>query len=83
MRHGDDTTISEDAASGKRGRPHRAYLLRCWREGAAPGGLPVWRFTLEEVLHRGRRRGFNSLAALFVFLEAALGAEDEPDEPPP
>jgi hypothetical protein len=82
MRHEDGTTIAEGARGGKRGRPHRAYLVRCWREDAAPGSLPVWRFTLEEVLHRGKRRGFNSLAALFAFLEAELGAEDKPDEPP-
>ena len=54
---------------------YRAYLLRCWREEpAAPGGPSPWRFSVEEVLHERRRRGFTSLESVLAFLEAELGA---------
>ena len=63
-----------------RGRPARAYLLRCWQEGnAAPEQPPRWRFSVEEVLRKGPRRGFQSLEALMAYLQAELaaGSEDE------
>ena len=58
---------------------YQAYMLRCWREEqAAPDGSSRWRFSVEEVLHERRQRGFTSLEALFAFLEAALaGGEGE------
>jgi hypothetical protein len=53
--------------------PARAYLLRCWQEGeAAPGKKVRWRFSLESVLQRRPRRGFDSLEALAAFLQAEL-----------
>ncbi len=52
---------------------NRAYLLRCWQErDAAPGKEPRWRFSLEEVLHERRRKGFDNLEALVAFLRAEL-----------
>jgi hypothetical protein len=56
----------------------RAYLLRCWPEGSdAPGPLPRWRFSVEEVLCKQPRRGFNDLESLLDFLRAELaGGQD-------
>ena len=73
-----------------RRRSRRAYLLRCWRAGGATGGgEPRWRFSLEEVLEKGPRRGFGSLEALVSFLRGELGAagegaslEGRPEGPP-
>ena len=59
-------------------RPYRAYLLRCWREEkAAPGKEPLWRFSVEEILHERRRKGFNNLGALIAFLQAELSSGEE------
>ena len=63
--------------------PYRAYLLRCWRDGEATpdDGEPCWRFSLEEILHERRHRGFGSLEALVAFLRAELtGGTDEHSE---
>ena len=61
-------------------RPHRAYLLRCWQEGnTAPEQPPRWRFSVEEVLRKGPRRGFDSLEAVAAFLRSELS--DSRDEP--
>jgi hypothetical protein len=70
---GQETTRDKD-------RVYRAYLLRYWREReAAPGTEPRWRFSVEEIFHRRRRKGFSSLEALIAFLRAELaGGEDEP-----
>jgi len=55
---------------------YRAYLLRCWQEGeAAPGEEPRCRFSVEEILHKRRRKGFDNLEALLDFLRAELGNE--------
>ena len=64
---------------GGRNQPYRAYLLRCWREGeVAPGQEPLWRFSVEEILYKRRRKGFNSLGALIAFLRGELaGGERE------
>lgn len=58
----------------------RAYLLRCWQEGGdTPGGAARWRFSVEEVLRKQPRRGFDDLEALFHFLQAEMaGGEDQP-----
>lgn len=64
---------------GEKSHPYRAYLLRCWREGeAAPGQEPLWRFSVEEILHERRRKGFSSLEALVAFIrsELAIGEEE-------
>ena len=54
-----------------------AYLLRCWQEGASdPGGTPGWRFSVEEVLHERRQRGFDSLEAVMAFLRDELSSGD-------
>jgi hypothetical protein len=53
--------------------PNRAYLLRCWlEEKDTPDDRSGWRFSVEEVLHGRRRKGFGSLTALFDFLQAEL-----------
>jgi hypothetical protein len=51
----------------------RAYLVRCWQEGAPDSDrTPQWRFSVEEVLHKRQRRDFDSLDALFAFLRDEL-----------
>ena len=58
---------------------HRAYLVRSWEEGARdPDEASRWRFSVEEVLHERRRRGFDSLEALIAFLREEL-ADGERD----
>jgi hypothetical protein len=48
-------------------------LVRCWQEGAPDSdGTPQWRFSVEEVLHKRQRHGFDSLDALFAFLRDEL-----------
>lgn len=65
----------------KKIRPHRAYLLRCWQEGEATGDkAPPWHFSLEEILRKEPRQGFDSLEALAAFLQTELA--DGPDGPP-
>ena len=61
----------------KKHQPPRVYLLRCWQEGETTSGQnPHWRFLVEEVLQDERRRkGFNSLSALFAFLQAELSGD--------
>lgn len=60
----------------KKARPTRAYLLRCWQEGEAPPGEKGrWRFSLEEVLHKRPRQGFDSLEALIACVQAELDDE--------
>lgn len=57
----------------KRSRPCRAYLLRCWQEGeTVDDKAPHWRFSLEEVLRKEPRQGFDSLEALLAFLQTEL-----------
>lgn len=52
---------------------HAALLIRCWREGEQ------WRFMLENVATR-ERRGFDSLDALFLFIQESLVGRGHPDE---
>ena len=57
---------------------HRAYLLRCWREGdVGKGNGQPWRFAVEEVFGERRRQGFGSLDALLAFLKVELACELE------
>jgi hypothetical protein len=58
----------------KEGNPlHRVYLLRCWQEGKPEAGEKrQWRFSLEEVLHKGLRQGFDSLEAMVDFVRNEL-----------
>jgi hypothetical protein len=51
---------------------YRAYLVRCWREKSASDEEHPWRFSVEEVLHKRRRKAFSSLEALFAFLRDEL-----------
>jgi hypothetical protein len=54
-------------------RPTRAYLLRCWQEGRVLRGDEVrWRYSLESVLPRGSRQGFDDLESLVAFLQGEL-----------
>ena len=66
----------------------RAYLIRCWQErnsvyGTLPAGASAavqparqaWRFSVEEVLHGGKRRGFADLDALLDYLRAEFKGE--------
>jgi hypothetical protein len=59
---------------------YHAYLLRCWcEEQAAPNGAARWRFSVEEILHERRRRGFSNLESLVAFLRSELiGTGDQP-----
>lgn len=61
-------------------RPTRAYLLRCWEEGPTePSGKPRWRYSLEGILPRRSRQGFDDLESLVAFLQfEAAGLEEEP-----
>jgi hypothetical protein len=62
---------------GKRNRPTRAYLLRCWQEDEPlTGAERRWRLSLEDVLRKGPRRGFDSLDALVEFLDEELASAD-------
>lgn len=72
MKDEEDGNIAESALGGKRRRLHRAYMLRCWCE-ATPGGEPLWRFALEDVLQPHGRQGFSTLQALIEFLKSELG----------
>jgi hypothetical protein len=58
--------------------PDRAYLIRCWQEQAsAPGDVPRWRYSVEEVLHERRRQGFRDLGSLISFLRTELGSTQD------
>jgi hypothetical protein len=62
----------------RKSRLYRTYLVRCWQEGESTlDGRPLWRFSVEEVLQKRRRRGFNSLEALMAFLRDELTSGDE------
>ena len=63
-------------------RLYCAYMVRCWQEGeAACDGKPIWRFSVEEVLHEKYLRGFGSLEEVATFLQAELARrEDEPSD---
>jgi len=61
----------------EKSHPYRAYLLRCWRERGAAGKEPLWRFSVEEILHERRRKGFSSLGVLIAFLRAELASGEE------
>jgi hypothetical protein len=63
-------------------RLHRAYLVRCWQEGESTcDGKPIWRFSVEEVLHERYLKGFGSLEEMIAFLRVELtGHEDEMSE---
>ncbi len=66
----------------EKNQPYRAYLLRCWQEGkATPGKVSLWRFSVEEILHKRYQKGFSSLGALFAFLQAELvDGEEKPSD---
>jgi hypothetical protein len=55
-------------------RRRLSYLLRLWQ--AEQGGVGVWRASLQSA-HTGERRGFASLAELYVYLEQATAAANE------
>jgi hypothetical protein len=59
--------------------PYRTYLLRCWREdNTSPNQIPMWRFSVEEVLGKRGRRGFASFEEVVAFLRKELtDPEDE------
>ena len=63
--------------SDKSSTPTQAYLLRCWKRGDATNSEERrWRFSVEDVLHKGPRQGFESLDRLVAFLQAELGRGD-------
>jgi hypothetical protein len=63
----------------KRNRPTRAYLLRCWQEGRALSSDEIhWSYSLEQVLPKRSRQGFDDLESLVAFLRGELtDSEDE------
>jgi hypothetical protein len=64
----------------KRNRPTRAFLLRCWQEGKAPHSDEIrWRYSLESILPKRSRQGFDDLTSLVAFLQGEL--IDDEDEP--
>jgi hypothetical protein len=54
---------------------YRAYLVRCWRDKSSSDEERPWHFSVEEVLHERRRKGFSRLEALFAFLQAELARD--------
>jgi hypothetical protein len=63
----------------KRNCPTRAYLLRCWQEGRVLRDDEIrWRYSLEGVLPKQSRQGFEDLESLVAFLQSELiGGEEE------
>jgi hypothetical protein len=60
----------------KKTSTERAYLIRCWHERDAPADAsPTWRFSVEEVLGEGHRRGFDDVELLIAFLLSELSEE--------
>ncbi len=55
--------------TGTRPRPYRAYLIRCWLDGA------VWRFSLESIDASRLRQGFARLQEVTIYIEADLAKE--------
>ena len=64
----------------KSNHPTRAFLLRCWQEGKAPSSDEIdWRYSLEGVVPKRSRQGFDDLESLVAFLQGELvDGEDEP-----
>jgi hypothetical protein len=63
--------------SSKRDHLTRAYLMRCWQEGKAASGEKLrWRFSLEGVLQKQPRQGFDTLQELIAFVQAELDDAD-------
>jgi hypothetical protein len=61
-------------------RPTCAFLLRCWQERKAPHDDEInWRYSLEGVLPKRARQGFDDLESLVAFLQGELA--DDGDEP--
>ena len=57
----------------KNNRPTHAFLLRCWPEGKTPRDDEIhWRYSLEGVLPKRSRRGFDDLESLVSFLQGEL-----------
>jgi hypothetical protein len=57
----------------ERDRPTRAYLLRCWQEERDLHGEELhWRYSLEGVLPKRSRQGFDDLESLVAFLHGEL-----------
>jgi hypothetical protein len=58
---------------------YRSYVVRCWQEHSARARREtrVWRFSLQDP-RTDERRGFATLEALLVFLQADL-ADDRVD----
>ena len=56
----------------------RAYLIRCWRErDVTSPGAARWRFSVEEVLRKRKRQGFQDLPSLVAFLRSELGLDPD------
>jgi hypothetical protein len=61
----------------KSNHPTRAFLLRCWQEGKAPGSGEIdWRYSLESVVPKRSRQGFDDLESLVAFLQGELRDTD-------
>jgi hypothetical protein len=58
--------------------PHyQSYIVRCWQEHSVHAGreIKVWRYSLQNP-HTQQRRGFATLEALLVSLQAELDKAD-------
>jgi hypothetical protein len=54
-------------------KAYRAYLLRCWQDEPT-----AWRFSVEEVRAKSRRRGLRDLEELIAFLAPSWWREKNP-----
>jgi hypothetical protein len=54
-----------------------SYVVRCWQERSVHAGreIKVWRFSLQDPSTH-QRRGFATLEALLISLQAELAADD-------
>jgi hypothetical protein len=55
--------------------PSLAFLLRCWQE---PEGdeEPTWHFSLIQINHQRKTKGFADLEALMIHLQRVLSEVD-------
>lgn len=68
------TQKSEPASGPPSRRPHRSFLLRCWREGDDPqGGSLLWRFSIREVGDDPAEQALGTVGELVDFLIETLG----------
>ncbi len=64
-----------EAGGRQQRQAYRCFLVRCrLAEGAAPGGEPAWRFTVQEAGRDGARRSFACLKDVEAYIDAELAS---------